>query len=156
MENPIQRHHARPFVSDQGLQWHVKSHPHDLIRALLSFRRYVNFGVFGLYNDPCLVESLQAGLRLITLSPVPEMISFPKLSKTLFAFIHTLCTGFLPLALVRLICSLSSSSFPRSPHAPRHHTRLFVLHVYPRRYPRGHCRAVWAIQARCLGHWCVY
>lgn len=61
--------------------------------------RYVNFGVFALYNDTCLVESLQAGLRLITLSPVPEMISFPKLSKTLFAFIHTLCTGDVPLVI---------------------------------------------------------
>jgi hypothetical protein len=60
----------------------------------------VNFGVFALYNDPCLVESLQAGLRLITMSPVPEMISFPKLSKTLFAFIHTLCTGQLPLRVL--------------------------------------------------------
>ena len=64
--------------------------------SFLSLSRYVNFGVFALYNDTCLLESLQAGLRLISLSPVPEMISFPKLSKTLFAFIHTLCTGLLP------------------------------------------------------------
>ena len=59
------------------------------------------------------------------------MISFPKLSKTLFAFIHTLCTGLLLPALVIFCCGHSfltdpSPLTPPPPPPPAVHTKLTI------------------------------
>jgi hypothetical protein len=143
-------------VPHQGVQRHVSSHTLLLcapLRISHSFR-YVNFGVFALYNDPCLVESLKAGLCLITLSPVSEMISFPKLSKTLFAFIHTLCTSEFPLFLSA--DSPSSTPLFCSPHTSHHNAGLRVLRVHSSRHSGRSGRTIWSIQTRRLGHWCVH
>ncbi len=49
---------------------------------------YVCFGVFALYNDPCLDNALDAALQMILSAPVDDVIAYPKLSKAYFGFIE--------------------------------------------------------------------
>jgi exportin-7 len=48
---------------------------------------YVCFGVFALYNDPCLDNALDVALQMILSTPVEEVLAYPKFSKSYFAFI---------------------------------------------------------------------
>lgn len=49
---------------------------------------YVCFGVFALYNDPCLDNALDVALQMILSVPVDDVIAYPKLSKAYFGFVE--------------------------------------------------------------------
>eukprot|EP00569_Conticribra_weissflogii_P005356 CAMPEP_0171334280 /NCGR_PEP_ID=MMETSP0878-20121228/4563_1 /TAXON_ID=67004 /ORGANISM="Thalassiosira weissflogii, Strain CCMP1336" /LENGTH=1107 /DNA_ID=CAMNT_0011835351 /DNA_START=409 /DNA_END=3732 /DNA_ORIENTATION=+ len=49
---------------------------------------YVCFGVFALYNDPALDNALDISLQMALGIPLEHVISFPKLSKSVFGFIE--------------------------------------------------------------------
>lgn len=49
---------------------------------------YVCFGIFSLYNDPCLDNALDVALKMVLSAPVDDVISYPKLSKSYFGFIE--------------------------------------------------------------------
>lgn len=49
---------------------------------------YVCFGVFALYNDPALDNSLDVSLKMILSVPVDDVIAYPKLSKAYYGFIE--------------------------------------------------------------------
>lgn len=51
---------------------------------------YVCFGVFSLYNDPALENSLQIAMQLILGIPLENVLAYPKLSKGFFGFIEIL------------------------------------------------------------------
>lgn len=51
---------------------------------------YVNFGVFGLYNDKALENALETALQLALSIPLSELMSFPKVKKSYFAFVEIL------------------------------------------------------------------
>ena len=50
----------------------------------------MNFGVFGLYNDKALESALDIALQLALSIPLNELMSFPKVKKSYFAFIEIL------------------------------------------------------------------
>ena len=60
---------------------------------------YVCFGVFSLYNDPALDNSLNTALEVVLSIPIEGMISFPKLSKSAFNFLETLFKSHLSTVL---------------------------------------------------------
>lgn len=49
---------------------------------------YVCFGVFALYNDPCLDNALDVALQMILSVPVDDVIAYPKLSRSYFGFVE--------------------------------------------------------------------
>jgi len=49
---------------------------------------YVCFGVFSLYNDPALENSLDVSLQMILSVPIDDVIAYPKLSKAYFYFVE--------------------------------------------------------------------
>jgi exportin-7 len=49
---------------------------------------YVCFGVFALYNDPCLENALDVALQMILSVPIDDVIAYPKLSKAYYGFIE--------------------------------------------------------------------
>ncbi len=51
---------------------------------------YVCFGVFKLYNDPALDNALDVALKLVLSVPLDDIMSFPKLSKSYFAFLEVI------------------------------------------------------------------
>jgi exportin-7 len=51
---------------------------------------YVCFGVFGLYNDPALDNSLDVALQIALSIPLEDVIAYPKLSKAYFGFLEIL------------------------------------------------------------------
>jgi exportin-7 len=51
---------------------------------------YVNFGVFALYNDTALQNSLDVSLQLCLSIPLEDVLSFVKLSKAYFAYLEIL------------------------------------------------------------------
>ncbi|OZJ04255.1 hypothetical protein BZG36_02466 [Bifiguratus adelaidae] len=57
----------------------------SMMRSLAG--RYVNFGVFALYNDPALEEALGAIFRMTLSIPVEDMLAFPKLAQAFFTFL---------------------------------------------------------------------
>jgi exportin-7 len=51
---------------------------------------YVCFGVFGLYNDPALDNSLDVALQMALSVSLEDVVAYPKLSKAYFGFIEIL------------------------------------------------------------------
>lgn len=51
---------------------------------------YVCFGIFSLYNDPCLDNALDVSLKMILSVPVEDVVAFPKLSKSYYGFVEIL------------------------------------------------------------------
>lgn len=49
---------------------------------------YVCFGVFALYNDPALENSLDVALQMVLSVPLDDVIAYPKLSKAFYGFIE--------------------------------------------------------------------
>jgi exportin-7 len=49
---------------------------------------YVCFGVFALYNDPCLENALDVALQMILSVPIDDVMAYPKLSKAYYGFIE--------------------------------------------------------------------
>jgi exportin-7 len=60
---------------------------------------YVCFGVFALYNDPCLESALDVTLQMALTVPLEDVIAFPKLSKAFFGFIEILFRSHLKTAM---------------------------------------------------------
>lgn len=60
-----------------------------LSRALAG--NYVNFGVFELYGDPALRDSLDVVLKLALSIPLPDILAYRKVSKAYYALIDVLC-----------------------------------------------------------------
>lgn len=61
----------------------------DTLNKALS-GNYVNFGVFTLYNDAALQNSLDVSLQLCLSIPLDDVLSFPKLSKAYFSYLEIL------------------------------------------------------------------
>jgi exportin-7 len=61
----------------------------DVLVSALS-GNYVCFGVFALYNDPVLDNALDVALKLVLSVPLDDILSYPKLSKSYFAFLEIL------------------------------------------------------------------
>lgn len=59
----------------------------NVLNAALS-GNYVCFGVFSLYNDPCLENALDVALQMILSAPMQDVLSYPKLSKAYFSFVE--------------------------------------------------------------------
>jgi exportin-7 len=51
---------------------------------------YVNFGVFALYNDQALQNSLDVSLQMCLQIPLADIIAYVKLSRAYFAFLEIL------------------------------------------------------------------
>ena len=51
---------------------------------------YVCFGVFGLYNDPCLDNALGTALQLSLSVPLDDILAYPKISKAFYGFVEIL------------------------------------------------------------------
>mmetsp|Transcript_20342 Transcript_20342/g.38262 ORF Transcript_20342/g.38262 Transcript_20342/m.38262 type:complete len:1118 (-) Transcript_20342:416-3769(-) len=49
---------------------------------------YVCFGVFALYNDPCLDNALDVALQMILTIPMEDALAYPKLSKAYYGFVE--------------------------------------------------------------------
>jgi len=58
---------------------------------------YVNFGVFGLYGDPCLADALDIAFRLSLGIPPQEILAYTKLAKAFFTFVDVLSGAQAPL-----------------------------------------------------------
>ncbi|KAJ3024653.1 UNVERIFIED_CONTAM: hypothetical protein HDU68_007912 [Siphonaria sp. JEL0065] len=54
---------------------------------------YVHFGVFELYNDPALTNALEMIFQMILSIPLPDIMSFPKLTLAFFSLIDTFSKG---------------------------------------------------------------
>eukprot|EP00727_Mastigamoeba_balamuthi_P004604 m51a1_g14141 putative importin- n-terminal domain-containing protein (1269) ;mRNA; r:288-5005 len=54
---------------------------------------YANFGVFALYGDRCLVDALDAVLRLVLGVPLPELLAYAKLARAYYTFLDVLCSA---------------------------------------------------------------
>lgn len=52
--------------------------------------RYVNFGVFELYNDKALANALKASLQLAISIPLDELLVYPKVAMAYFQFVEVL------------------------------------------------------------------
>ncbi|ORY39407.1 hypothetical protein BCR33DRAFT_788413 [Rhizoclosmatium globosum] len=48
---------------------------------------YVHFGVFDLYNDPALSNALEVVFQMIVSTPIPDLMSFPKLTSSFFSML---------------------------------------------------------------------
>jgi len=75
-----------------------------LINALSG--SYVNFGVFALYNDPCLQESMTVALKICLAIDIQQILEFPKLSKAYFGFVEVLFRSHLDV-----VCVIDTNSF---------------------------------------------
>lgn len=51
---------------------------------------YVNFGVFSLYNDQALQNSLDVSLQICLQIPISDVLAYVKLSRAYFAFLEIL------------------------------------------------------------------
>jgi len=51
---------------------------------------YICFGVFSLYNDPALENSLDVALQMALSVPLEDIVAFPKLSKACYGLIEIL------------------------------------------------------------------
>lgn len=51
---------------------------------------YVNFGVFGLYNDQALQNALDVSLQMCLQIPLSDVIAYVKLSRAYFSFVEIL------------------------------------------------------------------
>jgi exportin-7 len=51
---------------------------------------YVNFGVFELYNDPALSNALNISMKLMLSIPLPEVMAYPKVTRSYFTYIEVL------------------------------------------------------------------
>merc|ERR1740139_1212789 len=49
---------------------------------------YVCFGVFALYNDPALENALNISLKMVLSIPLDDVLAYPKLSKSYYAFVE--------------------------------------------------------------------
>eukprot|EP00817_Percolomonadidae_sp_ATCC50343_P003617 CAMPEP_0117418910 /NCGR_PEP_ID=MMETSP0758-20121206/593_1 /TAXON_ID=63605 /ORGANISM="Percolomonas cosmopolitus, Strain AE-1 (ATCC 50343)" /LENGTH=724 /DNA_ID=CAMNT_0005199689 /DNA_START=972 /DNA_END=3146 /DNA_ORIENTATION=+ len=72
-----------------------------------------NFGVFEVYNDPCLVNVLNAVVRLALSIPKDDMLTYPKITRNFFGLIEILFHHFIELTIkfdsdifVQLVSSL--------------------------------------------------
>lgn len=95
----------RPLLQSGGsaaLDHHQKAFRRALeaLEAAL-LGRYTNFGVFLLYNDPALEQSLQSTLAVALEVPPHEMLNRQKLGNSFYAYLHALFTTQIP-SLVRL------------------------------------------------------
>jgi len=68
--------------------------------------KYVNFGVFELYKDPCLRRLVDASIVYISKSPYTEIKVYPKVHQGLCTYIEALFNNHLDL----LMCVLFSST----------------------------------------------
>ena len=68
-----------------------------LVSALTG--NYVCFGVFKLYSDPVLDNALEAALQLVLSVPLDDIMSYPKLSKSYFAFLEVVFRSHIGVAL---------------------------------------------------------
>ncbi len=60
---------------------------------------YVNFGVFGLYNDMALDKALQTGLKLSLQTPLSDIVAYPKLNKAYYNFFEVLFRNHITVVL---------------------------------------------------------
>ena len=67
---------------------------------------YVNFGVFSLYNDQALQNSLDVSLQMCLQIPLTDILAYVKLSRAYFAFIEILFRNHLDV-----LCGLDSGVF---------------------------------------------
>ena len=68
--------------------------------------KYVNFGVFELYKDPCLKRMVDASIVYISKSPYLEMRVFPKVHQALCTYLEALFSNHLDLMMyVRCLCA---------------------------------------------------
>jgi len=51
---------------------------------------YVNFGVFNLYNDQALQNSLDVSLQMCLQIPIDDVLAYVKLSRAYFSFMEVL------------------------------------------------------------------
>lgn len=51
---------------------------------------YVNFGVFNLYNDQALQNSLDVSLQMCLQIPIDDVLAYMKLSRAYFSFMEVL------------------------------------------------------------------
>lgn len=61
----------------------------NIMKCCLS-GNYVNFGVFELYEDPCLRDTLGACLKLALNIPPEELVAYPKLVKAFYGLMQVL------------------------------------------------------------------
>ncbi|KAJ3102465.1 Exportin 7 [Phlyctochytrium planicorne] len=54
--------------------------------------KYVNFGVFELYNDPALVNALAVYYEITLSIPMNDLMAFPKLTAAYFQLLDSFCT----------------------------------------------------------------
>jgi len=67
---------------------------------------YVNFGIFGLYNDQALQNALDVSLQMCLQVPLADILAYLKLSKAYFSFLETLFKSHLDM-----LSGLDSSVF---------------------------------------------
>ncbi|KAI8807733.1 armadillo-type protein [Cladochytrium replicatum] len=75
-------------------RWTAKFKPIMLILQIMTNAlsgEYVNFGVFGLYNDLALPDAINICFSLMLDMPLQEVLEFIKLSETLYSFLQYLC-----------------------------------------------------------------
>lgn len=60
---------------------------------------YVCFGVFPLYNDPCLENALNIALRLSLSVPLDDILAYPKISKGFYGFVEILFRNHIAVVL---------------------------------------------------------
>eukprot|EP00127_Corallochytrium_limacisporum_P005963 Clim_evm40s215 gene=Clim_evmTU40s215 len=60
---------------------------------------YVNFGVFKLYNDPALDNTLNMFIKLLCCVPVTDLLQYPKLTKSYFSLLEIFTTDHLSFIL---------------------------------------------------------
>ncbi|TPX35726.1 hypothetical protein SmJEL517_g01976 [Synchytrium microbalum] len=77
-------------VMDDNAKWTQKykgfTMCFNIIRWSLS-GKYVNFGVFGLYDDPALRDTLDVIFQLMLSTPQSDLLQYPKLAVAFFAFL---------------------------------------------------------------------
>lgn len=61
--------------------------------------KYVNFGVFTLYKDPCLIHMVDASILYIAKSPYDEMRKYPRVHQALCAYLEALFSNHLDLLM---------------------------------------------------------
>ncbi|TPX44123.1 hypothetical protein SeLEV6574_g04696 [Synchytrium endobioticum] len=77
-------------VQDDSMKW-VQQYKgftmcFNILRWSLS-GKYVNFGVFGLYNDPALTDALDVIFQLLVRTPQGDLLQYHKLALAVFAFL---------------------------------------------------------------------
>ncbi|KAH3758789.1 Nuclear transport receptor RanBP16 [Pelomyxa schiedti] len=76
---------------------------------------YVNFGVFSIYNDTCLTDSVMLSTKLALSIPLSDLLAYPKFMKIYFAFLDVICNNHVLLVYnlePQLFFSLVSSLEP--------------------------------------------